>query len=92
MNIPKSEATALFGLDSTTLSGESLLVHFTADALVAGAYILLLFGIVYLNHKKYISIIVPKRSYLIAFLVILALTFGGSVASLVTGGTIKPTE
>ncbi|MEL7152489.1 MAG: PAS domain-containing sensor histidine kinase [Pseudomonadota bacterium] len=83
MNIPKSDTTALFGIDSTTLSGESLLVHFAADALVAGAYILLLFGIVYLNHKKYISIIVPKRSYLVAFMVILALTFGASVASLV---------
>lgn len=87
MNVPKSNANALFKFDSSGLSGESLVVHFATDVLVAGAYILLLFGIVYLNHKKYISIIVPKRTYLIAFLAVLVLTFASSVASVVFPGT-----
>ena len=81
MNIPKNDVSALFRFDSTGLSGESLAVHFASDALVASVYILLLFGIVYLNHKKYISIVVPKRTYIYTFLAILFLTFCASVAS-----------
>ena len=87
MNVPKSNANALFSFDSTALSGESLALHFATDVLVAGAYILLLFGIVYLNHKKYVSIIVPKRTYLVTFLAVLLMTFGASVVSLSFPGT-----
>ncbi len=87
MNVPKNDANALFKFDSAGLSGETLFVHFATDMLVAGAYILLLFGIVYLNHKKYVSIIVSKRTYLVTFLAILVLTFGSSIASMVFPGT-----
>ncbi|MEM9061189.1 MAG: ATP-binding protein [Pseudomonadota bacterium] len=44
---------------------------------------LLLFVIVYLNRRKYISIIVPRQTYLVTFGVVLVLTFGLSVVSLV---------
>ncbi len=87
MNVPNSNANALFSFDSAGLLGEALIVHFATDVLVAGAYILLLFGIVYLNHTKYVSIIIPKQTYFVTFLAVLVLTFGASVVSLSFPGT-----
>ena len=81
MNIPQGNSSALFRVDSAGLSGETIAVHFASDLLVAGSYMLLMFVIVYLNHKKYISIIVPPRTYAITFGVVFALTFGASIAS-----------
>ena len=82
MNIPKGNSSALFTFDSAELSGETIAVHFASDLLVAGSYMLLMFVIVYLNHKKYISIVVPRRTYAITFGVVFALTFGASIASI----------
>ena len=81
MNIPKGNSNAMFRFDSADFSGETIAVHFASDLLVAGSYMLLMFVIVYLNHKKYISIIVPRRTYAITFGVVFVLTFGASMAS-----------
>ncbi|MGD1925611.1 MAG: ATP-binding protein [Paracoccaceae bacterium] len=57
-------------------------MHFATDFLVAGAYLLLLFVIVYLNRRKYISLVVPRQTYLVTFGIVLTLTFCLSLMSL----------
>lgn len=81
MNIPKGNSNAMFRFDSADFSGETIAVHLASDLLVAGSYMLLMFVIVYLNHKKYISIIVPRKTYAITFGVVFVLSFGASMAS-----------
>ena len=81
MNIPRSEDYGLFGYRVLPFDARDLLPHVATDLLVAGAYILLIFTIVYLNRRKYVSIYVPRNTYLVLFLVVFLLTFTASVLS-----------
>lgn len=87
MNIPRSESLSLFGLNTADFTAEKVITHLVADAAVSGSYLLLLAAIVYLNHRKYISIFVPKRTYLATFGLVFLLTFGMSLLSLLGAAT-----
>ncbi|MFK7944101.1 MAG: hypothetical protein AB8B85_14475, partial [Paracoccaceae bacterium] len=82
MNIPRSEDNGLFGFYGLPFDVRELVPHGIADAMVAGSYLLLVFAIVYLNRRKYVSIYVPRNTYLVMFTVIFLLTFLSSVLSL----------
>lgn len=65
-----------FGLDDT-----AVLAHLGVDLLVALSYLLMLWAIVRLNNRKYISVYIPRKTYIILFFVVL---ITGVAASFVT--------
>ena len=92
MNIPKDEARTIIASDLTEVTVEQVAFSLFADAAVAASYVLLLFIIVFLNREKYISIFLPRRAYLYAFLVVLAINTGATLASMfMTGAAITLT-
>ena len=86
MNIPQKSSAELFDLRSAPVSASEVAAHFATDLLVASAYLLLIFIVVHLNRSKHVSIYVPRKTYAITFAVVLALTFGASVVSLMLPG------
>ena len=86
MNIPQKSSSALFDLRPAPVDGGEVLAHFATDLLVASAYLLLIFIVVHLNRSKHVSIYVPRKTYVITFLVVLALTFGASLISVMLPG------
>ncbi|MEM9138456.1 MAG: PAS domain-containing sensor histidine kinase [Pseudomonadota bacterium] len=82
MNIPQDEAPALAAFESNALTGPHILANLLTDLVVAGAYILVVFIIVYLNRNKYISIYVPRRTYGFMFGAVLAVNIAASIGAM----------
>lgn len=82
MNIPQKSGPSLFSMRPEPVATSDLTTHFAVDLLVALSYVLLVFMVVHLNRSKHVSIYVPRQTYLVTFGVVLALTFGSSVSSL----------
>jgi signal transduction histidine kinase len=88
MNIPRGEDAGFLDFGTVDLAGPEFAAHFVTDLMVAGAYLLLLAVIVHLNRKKYISIYVPRKTYLIAFAVVFLLTSTASVVSVLVPASL----
>ena len=86
MNIPRREDAGLFSVGGVPVDGGELFAHLLTDLLVAGSYLLLMFMIVFLNHRKYVTIYVPRVTYLVVFALVFLMTFGSSIASLTLPG------
>ena len=92
MNIPKEETRPIIVSNLEEVTWEQVAFSIFADAAVAASYVLLLFIIVFLNREKYISIFLPRRSYLYAFLLVLGINAIASMASFfMTGAAITLT-
>ncbi len=87
MNIPKAEVAPIIASNFGEVSVQHVALSLFADASVAASYILLLFMIVYLNREKYISIFVPRKTYLYAFLIVLAINAAASLAAFFISST-----
>ena len=87
MNIPEEDAPPLIASDFADVSVGHVVFSLFADTVMAAAFVLLLFIIVYLNRQKYISISVPPRTYLYAFLGILAVNAAASLGAFFMAGT-----
>lgn len=87
MNVPQPETTIVVPVGGFPVDGLTMFAHVVTDMLVAGAFILLLFRIVYLNGRKDFSLRVPRSTYLAVFWVGLICTFGATLVSMATPGT-----
>ncbi len=86
MNIPRKTDAGLFNFGTIDVTGPEFAAHFVTDLMVAGSYLLLLAIIVHLNRKKYVSIYVPRNTYLVAFAFVFFITFGVSIVSVLFPG------
>ena len=86
MNIPRETSPALLTFDNGDLTAQQIAVNLVTDMAVSAAYVLVLFIIVYLNRKKYISIYVPQRTYLITFAAVFLINFAATMAALMLPG------
>ena len=87
MNIPKPEVRTFIASDLGEVSVEHVAFSLFADAAVAASYVLLLYIIVFLNREKYISIFLPRKAYVYAFVIVLAINSGSSLAAFFMPGT-----
>ncbi|MEM7189012.1 MAG: PAS domain-containing sensor histidine kinase [Pseudomonadota bacterium] len=86
MNIPQKTQPALLAFDNGNLTTQQIAINLVTDMAVSAAYILVLFIIVYLNRKKYISIYVPQKTYIICFAAVFVVNFAASLAALMLPG------
>ena len=52
MNIPQPDSAVPIALETTVLTGPQIMASVLTDVVVAGAYVLVVFIIVYLNRNK----------------------------------------
>jgi len=69
--------------DGVTVTAPALVANLLTDLLVAGAYVAVLFIIVYLNRHRYISIFVPGRTYALMFGLVFGVNVAASAAALI---------
>ncbi|MEM7060093.1 MAG: PAS domain-containing sensor histidine kinase [Pseudomonadota bacterium] len=81
MNIPQPDTAVPIAIETAVISGPRLMVNVLTDMAVAGAYVLIVFIIVYLNRNKYISIYVPQRTYAVMFAVVFSINLSASLAA-----------
>ena len=82
MNIPSIVLPGAAVVDAAALSVPQVVASLATDMVVAGAYVLVLFIIVYLNRNKYISIYVPQRTYAVMFAIVFAINVSATLAAM----------
>lgn len=88
MNIPKNDVPGGGALGTEALSGPQIVANLVTDLAVSGSYVLVLFIIIYLNREKYISLYVPRKTYIITFGAVFAINFLASIAALLYPGVV----
>ncbi len=68
-----------FGLDD-----REVFAHIGVNLLIAFSYLVMLWAIVRLNNRKYITVYIPRKTYLVLFVVVLGVGIGASFATMST--------